>query len=36
MLDKWLYNFFGFIDTIFNKIDEIFIKQKKNENKRKH
>ena len=29
MIDRWLYSFFGFIDKIFSKIDQIFIKQKK-------
>ena len=29
MIDKWLYNFFGFFDEVFTKIEKLFTKQKK-------
>jgi hypothetical protein len=42
MIDRFLYNFFGWIDSLFEKVDEVltfkFPKSKKNkyENKRKY
>ena len=29
MFDRWMYNFFGAIDAIFEKIDSIIFKKKK-------
>jgi len=29
MIDKWLYKFFGAIDKIFEKIDNLFNRRKK-------
>jgi len=36
MFDKILYKFFGGIDTFFEKIEKLFTRKNKNENKRKH
>ena len=33
MFDRWMYSFFGAIDTIFEKIDSIIFKKKKGKKK---
>jgi hypothetical protein len=32
MIDKFLYNFFGALDNLFEKLDNIFKKKKKKKN----
>ena len=34
MIDRWLYTFFGFIDSWFEWVDKQFIKQSKKGNKK--